>query len=78
MRPRTPLTGVFPVLPTPFDSGGQPDVPSLRRLVKYLLDCGVDGMTFPGVASEVGTLNADERSALTAVVLAEVAGSVPV
>lgn len=78
MPERLPLTGVFPVLPTPFDAHGQPDLPSLRRLVQYLLDCGVDGMTFPGVASEVGTLSSDERRTLTATVLGEVAGRVPV
>ncbi len=72
------LGGVFPVLPTPFDDAGAPDIASLRRLVQYLLRCGVDGITYPGVASEVGQLSLDERIALTAVVLAETAGRVPV
>ena len=72
------LSGVFPVLPTPFDAAGQPDVPGLRRLVRYLLACGVDGLTYPGVASEVAQLSADERRVLTDVVLDEVAGRVPV
>ena len=40
------ITGVFPVLPTPFDKALQPDIASLRCLVRYLLCCGVDGMTF--------------------------------
>lgn len=35
-------------------------------------------MTYPGVASEVGQLTPDERQALLGVVLAEVAGRVPV
>ena len=74
----TPIAGVFPVLPTPFDDAGAPDVAGLRRLVRYLLACRVDGMTFPGVASEVGKLTVDERRALTSVVLDEVAGAVPV
>jgi 4-hydroxy-tetrahydrodipicolinate synthase len=74
----TALTGVFPVLPTPFDSEGQVDEPGLRRLVRYLLHCGVDGMTYPGVASEVGQLTLAERLRLTAAVLDEVAGRVPV
>jgi 4-hydroxy-tetrahydrodipicolinate synthase len=72
------LAGVFPVLPTPFDTQGRPDEAGLRRLVRYLLACGVDGITFPGVASEVAQLTADERRALTAAVLHEVAGRVPV
>jgi 4-hydroxy-tetrahydrodipicolinate synthase len=72
------LTGVFPVLPTPFDAQGNPDTASLRKLVDYLIRCGVHGLTYPGVASEVGQLTVDERQALVDLVLAEVAGRVPV
>ena len=72
------LTGVFPVLPTPFDRAGQVDEAALRRLVRYLLHCGADGMTYPGVASEVGELKGPERRRLTAAVLDEVAGRAPV
>jgi 4-hydroxy-tetrahydrodipicolinate synthase len=79
LDPTTPaLTGVFPVLPTPFDRDGQIDEAALRRLVRYLLHCGVDGMAYPGVASEVGQLTEPERLRLTAAVLDEVAGRVPV
>lgn len=78
IRQPHPITGVFPVLPTPFDAHGAPDVQGLRRVVRYLLACGVDGMTFPGVASEVGKLDPAERRQLTGAVLAEVAGRVPV
>ncbi len=76
--PSIPLTGVFPVLPTPFDAQGAPDAAGLRRLVRYLIACGVDGITYPGVASEVGKLTHAERLELMAVVLSEVAGRVPV
>jgi len=72
------LSGVFPVLPTPFDTHGAPDVDALRVLVRYLLAAGVDGLTFPGVASEVATLDLAERQQLVGVVLSEVAGRVPV
>ncbi|WP_382324027.1 dihydrodipicolinate synthase family protein [Hydrogenophaga sp. UC242_50] len=44
------LAGVYPVLPTPFDAAGQPDAQALRGLVRYLLEAGVDGITYPGVA----------------------------
>ncbi len=72
------LSGVYPVLPTPFDAAGQPDEKALRGLVRYLLEAGVDGITYPGVASEVGQLSVAERLLLTAAVLEEVAGRVPV
>lgn len=69
---------MFPVLPTPFDDRGEPDRAALRRLVRYLIRCGVDGATYPGVASEVGTLSTKERLDLTEVVLVEAARRVPV
>lgn len=72
------ITGVFPVLPTPFDADGRPDTESLRRLVRYVLLYGVDGITYPGVASEFAQLSEEERSTLTLLVLQEVAGRVPV
>ena len=73
-----PISGVFPVLATPFDDQGAPDVVSLRKLVNYLIRCGVDGLTYPGVASEVGQLTLAERKELLRVVQEEVAGRVPV
>ena len=73
-----PIAGVFPVLPTPFAADKQSDRAALQVLVRYLLRCGVDGMTFPGVASEVSELTEDERLSLTQLVLSEVAGRVPV
>jgi len=72
------IAGVFPVLPTPFDDQGRPDVSSLRKLVGYLIRCGVDGLTYPGVASEVGQLTPAERRELLEVLQEEVAGRVPV
>lgn len=72
------LSGVFPVLPTPFDHDAKPDADTLRRLVRYLLRCGVDGMTYPGVASEVAQLTVTERMTLTEAVLDEAAGRAPV
>lgn len=74
----TQIEGVFPVLPTPFDTQARPDVASLRRLVRYLLRCGVDGMAYPGVASEFAQLTEDERRDLLSTVIEECAGRVPV
>ena len=71
-------TGVYPVLPTPFDARSVPDEPGLRTLVRYLLKSSVDGITYPGVASEFSHLSEYERKELTAVVLQETAGRVPV
>lgn len=72
------IEGVFPVLPTPFDLQGRPDVASLRRLVRYLIRAGVDGITYPGVASEFAQLSEEERRLLLEAVLSEAAGRVTV
>ncbi len=70
------LTGVLPVLPTPFDAAGAADAAALRRITRFALASGVQGVVFPGFASEVETLTPQERRALLAVVADEVAGRV--
>jgi 4-hydroxy-tetrahydrodipicolinate synthase len=67
------LAGVFPVLCTPFDESGAPDLASLDRLVDATLDSGADGLVFGGIASEVMKLGDDERRTLAARVLRRVA-----
>lgn len=73
-----PLTGVFPVVPTPFKGNGDVDVPGMERLVDYAISAGASALVFPGVASEDVHLNADERAACLAAVSAAAAGRVPV
>ncbi len=60
------IEGVFPVLPTPFGADGAPDAAAFLRLADFALEAGVDGVVFPGMASEVETLTAAERGALVA------------
>jgi 4-hydroxy-tetrahydrodipicolinate synthase len=62
------LTGVFPVLATPFDPDGRPAEADLAAIVEYAVGCGVDGITYPGVASEFDHLSDAERIALVALV----------
>ncbi|MFO1311112.1 MAG: dihydrodipicolinate synthase family protein [Burkholderiales bacterium] len=71
------LSGIFPVLPTPFDASGAPDEDSLRKLVRYVVASGADGATYPGVASEVGELTIEERLHLVQVVQDELRGRLP-
>lgn len=72
------LRGILPVLPTPFTAQGAADAAALARLTRFALDHGVDGVVFPGFASEVETLTGAERAALLAVVVREVADRIPV
>lgn len=72
------LTGILPVLPTPFRADGAVDLPAMERIVDFALACGANGVVFPGFASEVDDLTADERATLLRTVVARVAGRVPV
>ena len=72
------LGGALPVLATPFTRADAVDLPSLRRLADYAVAAGADGVVYPGVASEVDTLNRDERAGAFAAVCEAIAGRVPV
>lgn len=70
------LAGVFPVLATPFHADGSPDESGLAAIARYLIGAGVDGVVFPGVASEYETLTPDERARLSDLVAKEARGRV--
>src|SRR3990172_5369786 len=72
------LTGVFSVVPTPFDAEGNVDLPSLRRVVDLYIGAGVDGLTALGVTSEAASLDDRERALILGTVLSHAAGRVPV
>jgi 4-hydroxy-tetrahydrodipicolinate synthase len=71
------LSGVFPVVPTPFTEAGGVDEAAFLRLADWALACGVDGLVFPGMASEVETLSPEERAGLVAALGRRIAGRVP-
>lgn len=55
------IGGVFPVLPTVFNDNGNIDDDGLVAVVDYVVDAGVDGCVFPGLASEYDQLSIEER-----------------
>jgi 4-hydroxy-tetrahydrodipicolinate synthase len=71
------LKGVFPVLPTPFTPEGAVDAQAFRRLIDFAVEARVDGVVFPGMASEVETLSAEERGAMVAALGVHLAGRLP-
>jgi 4-hydroxy-tetrahydrodipicolinate synthase len=79
MTKSTPsLSGVFPIVATPFRADGVADLDDLRAVVEFIIRAGADGVVFPGVASEFDQLTLEEREGLTAVVIDQVAGRKPV
>lgn len=71
------LRGIFPITLTPFDEQGQIDAASLRRVVAFELDGGVDGIGVGGFASEAYKLTDAERLHIAETVADEVGGRVP-
>lgn len=72
------LTGIFPVLPTPYRDDGSLDFDALGRVTRFAVDCGVQGVVYPGAASEVEELTPAERREAIGVVVETLKGAVPV
>src|SRR5579885_579817 len=70
-------SGVFSVLPTPFDGSGALDLDSLARVIELYLRAGVDGLVVLGVTSEAARLNDAERAQVIERAVAAVGRRVP-
>ena len=71
------LAGVIPILATPFHDDESPDHESLARLIAFMGELGVTGVTLLGVLGESNRLTDAERSALIATAV-KAAGRMPV
>jgi 4-hydroxy-tetrahydrodipicolinate synthase len=58
--PRT-FRGIYPIVQTPFRDDGSLDTATLAKETAFLLQCGVQGMAWPQLASEFWSLSVDER-----------------
>jgi 2-keto-3-deoxy-L-arabinonate dehydratase len=58
----TALSGLIPILATPFHSDGSLDLPSLARLVEYQFASGAAAVATFGLASEAFALSAEDRA----------------
>jgi dihydrodipicolinate synthase/N-acetylneuraminate lyase len=74
----SPLRGVVPVAPTPFDADAEVDYAGQKRVLDFLVDAGVDAICILANYSEQFSLTDDERERLTALCLDHVAGRLPV
>jgi len=72
------LRGVIPILATPFRDDESLDLESWKRLVSFMVDLGVDGITILGVLGESNRLSDDERATLIATAVSVVNRRVPV
>lgn len=72
------FTGVFSIMPTPFDEQHRVDVESLRALTEFQIKAGVAGLTILGILGEYQKLTEAERDLVTRTIVEQVKGRVPV
>jgi dihydrodipicolinate synthase/N-acetylneuraminate lyase len=71
------MQGIVPIVFVPFTEAGLIDEPGLRRIVRFELDGGADGIGINGFASEAYKLTDHERQQTAEIVASEVANQVP-
>jgi 4-hydroxy-tetrahydrodipicolinate synthase len=72
------FTGVYPILATPFNDDESLDLESFDRLVRFMAEAGVDGVTILGVLGEANRLLDREREQLIRYAVAAAGGRLPV
>lgn len=55
------LSGIYPIVPTPFEESGRLDLESIRRLAPFMAERGVQGLAILGVMGEAHKLTDAER-----------------
>lgn len=75
--PAKRMSGVYPILVTPFDEQARVDEDSLRRLVEFNIAAGVHGLGL-ALGSEIYKLSEAERGQVTRIVVDQVQGRIPV
>lgn len=72
-----PITGIVPILVTPFDEAGRLDAESLTRLVDFNIESGVHGLGI-AIGSELFKLTDEERDAVISTVVKAARGRTPI
>ena len=72
------FTGVIPILATPFNADESLDLASWRRMIEFMVEMKVDGITILGVLGESNRLSDHEREALIKGAVATVGKRIPV
>ncbi len=72
------ISGIFNILATPFSADFAVDYESLRRLVRFQMRVGAQGLTILGVMGEAAKLSVAERQAVMDTVIETVNGAIPI
>ncbi|CUH46610.1 dihydrodipicolinate synthase family protein [Ruegeria atlantica] len=71
-------TGIWPVVPTPFNPDGSLDLEGMKRVLDCLIDQGADGICILANFSEQFLISDAEREVLARLSVEHIAGRVPV
>lgn len=72
------VTGVHTIMPTPFTPAGALDEESLARMVRFLADAGVDGVTVLGYLGEAHKLSEAEQDVVVTITAQAAGGRIKV
>ncbi len=72
------FTGVYPILPTPFGDDETVDLDSFAKIVRFMTEIGVDGITILGVLGEANRLIDAERQAIIQTAVEAADSKIPV
>ena len=68
------LSGVIPVIPTPFKDNEEIDESAVGHLIEFAISCGVRGVCLPAYASEYYKLSDEERLRLVEIAVKQADG----
>jgi dihydrodipicolinate synthase/N-acetylneuraminate lyase len=72
------LSGVVPIIPTPFLSNEEIDEASLRDLVEFAISSGIKAVCLPAYASEFYKLTDEERLRVVRIAVSQSAGRIKI
>ena len=75
---RKKISGIVPVLPTPFHPDESLDLESLRRIVRFCVEKGFSAVCLPAYASEFYKLTMDERDRVISTAIDAASGKIQV
>jgi 4-hydroxy-tetrahydrodipicolinate synthase len=78
MANRFDLSGVIPIIPTPFDHEEEIDQTALKRLIDFAIASGVEAACLPAYASEFYKLTDKERLLVVEMAVAHSAGRIKI
>ncbi|WP_298502576.1 dihydrodipicolinate synthase family protein [uncultured Maribacter sp.] len=78
MEKKAELTGILPVIPTPFNEDMSIDKASIKKVTSFCIESGASALVFPGVASEYDFLSSAERLELLEAIYEVNQGKLPI